>query len=367
MGLFSFLFGRKKEQIAAPIQTSKDPISISMSDPRVEEIEKKKKASFPSQNGLYPHEILMLYYAPRYRMDQDNFQGFWKYRYAVDNPTIILRSLAKRGFLRVSTPAENLSKLKSTELKEILQDRGIPSTGKKADLIARICANLSDDDIRKFAPFDGYVLTELGQQELNANEYVLYAHKAKFTDIDVWLLNRLVHDHPNKPYRDLIWADYNGRQMDECLQQMRMGNYSTYRTLRIRQYDFVLEEKRYAEALPLLLEAVYYEVNVESVSSYSISLKYDKPPIASFQSVADEWAMAGSFTIEGFKDLQNKLCLEDEAFVDRMIQIINGFNPPYFALSSKEMAQLILSEMKENKEIATSLYKIAENRIKKDK
>lgn len=43
----------------------------------VREIKKLRDASFPSKNGLRPHEILMLSYAPKFHVGQKNFQQFW--------------------------------------------------------------------------------------------------------------------------------------------------------------------------------------------------------------------------------------------------------------------------------------------------
>lgn len=40
----------------------------------------------PSEQGLYPHEILMLNYASTYKTSGNTFQGFWLYEYGVNDP-----------------------------------------------------------------------------------------------------------------------------------------------------------------------------------------------------------------------------------------------------------------------------------------
>jgi SAP domain-containing ribonucleoprotein len=44
------------------------------------------------------------------------------------------------------------SKLKVTELKELLSERSLPLTGKKEDLIARLVENDAADDLGDLAP-----------------------------------------------------------------------------------------------------------------------------------------------------------------------------------------------------------------------
>ena len=43
------------------------------------------KQSYPSKNGLKISEII-LFYAPKYTIDQTDFQGFWLYKYGVEYP-----------------------------------------------------------------------------------------------------------------------------------------------------------------------------------------------------------------------------------------------------------------------------------------
>ena len=100
---------------------------------RVIEIRKLIKNSIPSKNGLRPHEIFMLSYAPFYTTDKTDFPQFWYYDFAIDNPRKLLDILLKGGFIREATAKESVEKLKVAELKKILIEQGIKATGKKDD------------------------------------------------------------------------------------------------------------------------------------------------------------------------------------------------------------------------------------------
>lgn len=43
-------------------------------------VEKRIKGIKPNDVGLYPHETLLLSYAPKYYVEGDSFPGFWWYR-----------------------------------------------------------------------------------------------------------------------------------------------------------------------------------------------------------------------------------------------------------------------------------------------
>lgn len=76
------------------------------------------KTATPSKQGLYPHEIMMLEYAPHFKTTHNNFQNFWYWQYSVTEPQAILDSLFERGFTEVGDLRSALEKLKLPEIKE---------------------------------------------------------------------------------------------------------------------------------------------------------------------------------------------------------------------------------------------------------
>ena len=181
---------------------------------RINEIRELDKNAYPSKNGLPPREIMMLSYAEYYATDTDVFPRFWLYDYAIDDPKVILTKLLNGGFIQVASAADSLSRLTVKELKTVLEKHDLPQTGKKAVLIDRIIESISSDELENIVLSRKYKLTDVGQNELKQNEYVPYLHTHKGYWLSVWDLNKMIHEHPEHRWRDLIWGHLNQKLND---------------------------------------------------------------------------------------------------------------------------------------------------------
>lgn len=104
--------------------------------------ERRIRTAYPSKNGLYPHELLVLFYADSFYVGQKDFQAFWWYQYGVKSVPEILSSLLARGFIEIGTAVDSLQKQKVADIKALLHEFSLPVTGKKADLIDRVVTNI---------------------------------------------------------------------------------------------------------------------------------------------------------------------------------------------------------------------------------
>ncbi|MBE6719113.1 MAG: hypothetical protein E7571_00460 [Ruminococcaceae bacterium] len=221
---------------------------------------------FRSKNGLTVGEILLLDYCKRgdYPNPKGGYQNFWWFDYGFDNVGAVLSSLAQRGFIRFATPVERIETLKVAQLKEILSKLNLPASGKKDELISRIkeCPNTSI--LNGYFQDNKYTLTELGQQELNENEYVGYIHSHKNFGISVWELNQIIYQRHLR-YRDVIWGQFNKQKYGLHLPQ----DVGRYRNICFNMAEFLFEEERYADALRMYSEVCYYDVTYfQSFSGY---------------------------------------------------------------------------------------------------
>ena len=150
MGLFSKLI-RKSDPSDLPIPKTekqyyqKDSYytDYDLAGNKVIRLAERKKSSYPSKNGLYVPEILLLSYCGKYPNPKSGYQAFWWFKYGIRNVGAVLDSLMERGFIELDQ-----------------------TTGK-------------------------YKLTELGKQELRDNEYVEFMHKnSKFADFTAWEMNQ---------------------------------------------------------------------------------------------------------------------------------------------------------------------------------
>ena len=155
------------------------------------------KNGYPSKQGLYPHEILMLSYAASYYTDAINdYQAFWFYGYDVTNPTGLLLSLSEKEFIEKGDAKSAIMNSTIAELKELLRKFNLKQTGKKEYLAERLLDNVSVSELDEFFPDKKYKLTAKGQAELAENMYVKYVHsnKNKYMDFNVWDVNKKLHD-----------------------------------------------------------------------------------------------------------------------------------------------------------------------------
>jgi len=219
--------------------------------------EKRIKDAIASKHGLYPHEVLVLDYAGSYYTEGNSFQGFWWYRYGVRDVDKCLRSLLDRGFLQIGNLQSTIEKETATVLKEELKKYGLKVSGKKDELVQRLMTEIPHEELNTRFTKRTYQLTELGKQALDEEGYVPYIHRHQIEDLDIWTLNKIIHEPPYMPYRDKIWGYLNKRSMEH----FAAGNFGLYRNCRHHMYNFLMEEKNVKDALGMLSEVVFYDLS----------------------------------------------------------------------------------------------------------
>lgn len=329
VGLFDFL--KKKPQ---------PQVTITTHEPTREELtaqwetESHQKATERVRNfqkdeaGLYPHEILMIHYAPSYKVNGNKFPQFWKYEYAVDDPSALLKSLVKKGFIREATARESLGQLKVSELKSILSELGLTTTGKKDELLKRIEESASEKYLTSRVLDRRYALTDAGNKELQVNQYVPYMHSHKYYDISMTRMCLLVNKHPDMSYRDLIWGEFN-RLSGEYIQK---GNIGLYRNVRYNMFQFLMEEKRYSSAFESLAMAFFYDLNGDASPFIAPAL------------------------INNFRDLERKLDYTDKQTIDILSRIFSGIYTPKRNYTNDEVIRIIVAYCSGNDEIAERIF-----------
>ncbi|MCI8620339.1 MAG: hypothetical protein HFJ50_00365 [Clostridia bacterium] len=186
-------------------------------------LEDRKKTTFPSKNGLYIGEIMLLEYcnSGTYPKPANGYPGFWWFKYGIRDIGHALETLEKRGFIRWGLKTELLNSLKVEELKKIAAIFKIKITQSKQKLVADITNNVKESELPEEYFSKKYVLTELGKKELKENEYVVYMHKHKLKtnnnvpqDISftVWDVNRLLADNDKTNWRTIV-ADFEEKSI----------------------------------------------------------------------------------------------------------------------------------------------------------
>ena len=134
-----------------------------------------------NKTGINPVEILSIFLNEGKSITNDNFAGYWNYRYNSD-PKKLLKKVVEKEYLRESTSFEYLDYLGVIELKNILRDNKLKVSGKKDELIERIKDNVENSYLENLNFEKVYVLTKEGKKITEKFDYVKFYHK--FSDIN---------------------------------------------------------------------------------------------------------------------------------------------------------------------------------------
>lgn len=301
--------------------------------------------AYPSNNGLRPDQLAVLYYARTFTTSQTIFQSFWFYDFAIDNVCSVLDMLCKNGFIYISSARESVYKLKVSQLKEFLKESGLKVSGKKEELIKRLLDNCDDEFLESHITDRNYELTELGKQELQENDYISYFIKVKNKyGLSIIWMNKQLHDYPSMYYRDLIWGEFN-RQSVELHNQIIKGDYYEYIRLRTRMCEFLLEENnRENTALSLFCEAFNYQVNYKAIDDYKKALKIYYYYIDSEDSF-DYPVLYDMLHLESFPIRSLQYCISDneQVFFDRLKDNFDNYTKNNSIFTSSDLAGIVVS------------------------
>lgn len=321
--------------------------------------------AFPSENGLYPHEILMLEYASSFKNRDNSFQSFWKWNYSVLDPQQLLESLYERGFICYGDVISVLNKTKVAELKEMLSSKGEKATGKKEALINKVLAIYEECELEKIFPERYFELTELGKTEVENNKYVLFAHRKDY--ISAWELNVLMQDRAfEMSYRDVMWGEFNRRSL-EYTKDMHFG---LYRNCRLNMHDFLVEEGRYLDALEMLVEVVICDLsglgnNEKDLMNSNIpkEKKVEFKLVNLFKDDDEKEVIVLPRLVEYAERLKTELKLTDNEFIKTVYSMANKVHMGIGVFNADECANTLLYLMGlEDRKIKNS-YKEAIKRL----
>lgn len=341
---------------------------------RIKEVRRLKVASFKSRIGLSPDEIYFLAYAPKFKVGETQFQQFWLYDFAIDDPSGLLNKLMKMELIEPADIKSSLDKLKMPELKEILAELGEKTTGKKAELVSRVAQSASNEYLETKIHERYYQLTELGVKELEENNYVVYFGKGCKYGLDIWEMNRKIGNGNPKQYRDIIWGSLQ-QTNQKAMETLNNGDYREFLRLSIQngldQCNFILEEEKnsvYNVAFTSLALAVYYEYKFNAVLRYMDECelnKYDKEIIPKYEIYIG---------LDKFRYLKTTLNYSDEEMLSDLQGIFNknavdlsrliNKQFPTNIISNADLAGMIVEYSNGNDALCNSFLSMTQERLK---
>ena len=123
----------------------------------------KKKKKIKRFNSI---ELNLLKYLDGLEVENPNIAEYWTYEYNINREKLVKQFIAQG--LMILDDKKDFDKLKVAELKQILADKRLIKTGKKADLINRIKENLTDEELSQYLKSNKkyYKLTDKGKEAI---------------------------------------------------------------------------------------------------------------------------------------------------------------------------------------------------------
>ena len=372
MGLFDFLKKRNNKNKQVSKSNNKKDFDISSmisikteiinnpSEPDVIPVEKIIKGMKPNEVGLYPHEVLLLFYAPKYYLEGNTYPGFWWYKYGVKDVDKCLISLKDRGFLQIGSLRSAIEKETAAVLKDVLKDNRLKVSGKKAELVQRLIDEVSEEKLNDIFTKRTYDLTDAGNEILKKEDYIPYIHRHGIEDLDIWSLSEKVKSRKaGLSFRDVIWGYLNERSMIH----IKNSDFGLYRNCRFSMSEFVKEEGKLDNAFSLLSEVIRYDL---SGLSNGFSMQFmDIYADGYFPYKNSIVTMAPGITSR-VVDYQEKKGLSDDELKSKLLEEMNRIQLPFSLFVAEECADIVLMEINKDEEGLEKLYNKAKRRFKKE-
>lgn len=176
----------------------------------------------------------------------DEYPKYFKRELNIDNPRAFHSLLAAKGYIQKLDNKSKLSKLKVSEIKELLVKYNLSETGKKQELIERAVSQISDFDLsRELAHIKNLMLTESGWDFLSKNSGYdeLYHHNS-------WITLPEYERMRNKGVLDFLSAA-------EIIMQEKDKNPSRETKFILAEVYFKKDEK--SKAIGYYIETLYYD------------------------------------------------------------------------------------------------------------
>ncbi|GEK90999.1 SAP domain-containing protein [Alkalibacterium kapii] len=292
----------------------------------------------PNESDLYPHEVLLLSYAPTYYIEKNSFPKFWWYRYGVKNVDKGLKSLKKRGFLKVGS-VESASRNETLEdLKDILRTHGLKVSGNKDELVHRLLDEVPEDELSTLFRDRTYELTDKGQAVLSAEEHIPYIHRRSIEDLDIWTLNEKVKASPGSSYRDIVWEYMNKKS----LKYYKHSDFGMYRNCRLSMAEFLEEEGKDDSAFIYLAEVV--RIDLSGLSNGFNMDELEAQTDRFFPYSESQAKMAPGIT-KKIQKYQTEKDLSDDELKSKLIDLMNRLQLPFSLFTVEEAAEIAVMEI----------------------
>lgn len=355
--IFNFLSGNNN---IAQKQIEVEVIQLKNNNSDFIDITERVKGCTADIFGLYPHEILILSYAPTFILGQNKFQSFWESKYGILNMNEILNSLIERKFLSVGNSSSTLEFENISTLKEILRKNDLKTTGNKKVLVERIQNNLNIIDLNNVLETKRYILNADSKDSLKNNEYVSFVHKHGVFLQNIFSFNKIMNKKPLLNYREKV-QDYLWKSSKKFFNQ----NNIDYHIACIDEISyFLIEDEKYNDALTILSEILFYNLNIELAASPStFDIEILKLQAQNFFEYKTSILTVPPKVIKNLKKCQEKLELSDNEISNKIKENILSLQKTSSIFTIQEILEIYLHEKYQRYDILENIYSNTKSRF----
>ena len=235
MSLFSKLFGTKES-----IKTSSQVPTVA-----------QQVNDAPAYQGDYAKAVFLWTFSKASPIKEDDeYARYLLYECGIRNASAFHKKMVREGFLQESQACDMVAALKMSEIKTILSDLGLQTTGKKEALVQRVIENIDSANVRQYFPITMYSISDTGKTFLAEHEGYILLHRHRNWDISWQEFD--ANSRPGRSINDTVWGILNGRIMSA----EDYGRHPYY-----CMYELLKEEGRRPDALRMLLMVFYIDLS----------------------------------------------------------------------------------------------------------
>ena len=195
------------------------------------------------------------------------------------NTMATLDKFLTKGYLKVSSVDKNMSLCTVQDLKAVLAEHELKTSGKKQELIQRLLENLSTDELKELFPVGVYQLTEKGAKELE--KYSLYkANDYYGLGLSYYRLMKEKASTPDSSDEDIL-IRLLSRDIQNCY---KSRDVSSFESLMFKTAYFMYSLQNYEKAFECFvlsyfifyMEADRANAPTELIKNYGLALNIDK-------------------------------------------------------------------------------------------
>ena len=249
MALFG-LFKNKKEEPVKPEPVVEVKTTIKVDKPPEYNPWDKKQGNNQENYAIALFLHSMSSHPVKASSSPDEFPRYVSYDFGIHDPVKFFHDLLKEGYFRESTPSEILKTYTVTDLKKILSDNGEKETGKKTDLIERIEANISPENL----PIPKmYSVSDKGLEFIKQNEEFIKLFRNPY-NITYGEYIATKGDKSYLSYNDVVWSVFQRREMfGRSFWERRSNQWN--------RANFLKSEGKLEYALQFYIYALFFDIN----------------------------------------------------------------------------------------------------------